>query len=512
MRERRFAPLLCVLLFLAEAAGAQAQAPPQAPARALDGFDAYVEQAMRDWEVPGVAIAVVKDDAVVYSRGFGVRQVGTTLSVDPNTVFAIASLTKSFTSTAVGMLVDEGKVNWDDPVTRHLPEFQLADPWVTRNFTVRDLLSHRSGLERGDWLWFGTPYERDDVVHHLRFLRTTGAFRSDYGYSNNMYITAGRLIANVSGMSWDDFVTERIFRPLGMRRSNTSVLELPELDNIAIPHEKLDGSVRTVPHGNLDNEGPGGSINSSANQMAQWMRFLLGGGAVDGERLIDSSTLAEATTPQTVIRFNEQEAAQYPGVNFMAYGFGWRLQDYRGRKLVQHGGAFDGMRAQIALVPEEGLGIVILTNLGRGHDLQGALRNRVLDAFLGAEERDWSAEYRARLSAAEEGSEAAEREWDASRVSGTRTSLPLERYAGSYEDAAFGTATVRQDADGLVVTLGPRHTGRLEHWHYDTFVATWENPFLGRTAITFPLDAEGNVAAMDVRGVRAYLPVDGTDP
>lgn len=493
------------LLMLIAAAPAAAQSPP------LRGLDDCVEAAMRAWEVPGLAIAVVKDDSVVFARGYGVRELGRPDPVDENTVFAIASITKSFTSSSVAMLVDEGRVAWDDPVRRHLPDFELNDSWVTRAFTVRDLLSHRSGLERGDWLWFGTDYDRDDVVHHLRYLRTVGDFRSTYGYSNNMYITAGQLIARVTGMSWDEFVTERIFQPLGMTRSNTSVLELPSLANVAIPHEKLDGRIGTVAHGNLDNEGPGGSINSSVRQMAEWIRLNLNNGTVDGRRLVDSASLAEIHSPHTIIRFSDSEAAQYPGVRSMAYGFGWRIQDYRGRTLLQHGGAFDGMRSQIALLPEERMGVIILTNLGRGHDLHGALRNRVLDAFLDAQPRDWSGEYLARVRADRERYEEGEREWDEARVVGTSPTLPLERYAGAYVDEAFGEARVSHDGQGLVVTLGPRHTGRLEHWHYDTFIATWDNPLWGRSAITFPVDAEGQVRELDVRGLRTYRRMDDSD-
>lgn len=487
-------------------------APAAAQDAPLPGFDAYVEAAMRDWEVPGLAVAVVQADSVIFARGYGVRELGRQEPVDENTVFAIASITKSFTAAAVGMLVDEGRVAWDDRVTRHLPGFELSDPWVTRAFTVRDLLSHRSGLERGDWLWFGTDYDRDEVVHHLRYLRTAGEFRSTYGYSNNMYIAAGQLIASVTGMSWDEFVTQRIFHPLGMNRSNTSVRELPHIDNVAIPHEKLGGRIRSVAHGNLDNEGPGGSINSSVRQMAQWIRLNLNDGAVDGRRLLDSASLAEIHAPQTIIRFSESHAEQYPGVHFMAYGFGWSMQDYRGRKLLQHGGAFDGMRSQIALLPEERVGVIVLTNLGRGHELHGALRNRLLDAFLDAQPRDWSSDYLARVRANRERYEHGEREWDDARVEGTQPTLPLDRYVGTYVDDAFGEARVSHDGGGLIVTLGPRHTGRLEHWHYGTFMATWDNPLWGRSAITFPVDAEGQVRELDVRGLRTYRRVRQSDP
>ena len=494
---------LCVALLLV------GTAPPAGAQRApLRGLDAYVEAAMREWEVPGLAIAVVKDDSVVFARGYGVRELGEPERVDAHTVFAIASITKSFTAASVGMLVDEGKVRWDDPVTEHLPGFALGDAWVTSHFTVRDLLSHHAGVERGDWIWFGTDYDRDEVVRHLRYLRPSGDFRTTYGYSNNMFIAAGQLVAAVSGRSWDEFVAERIFAPLGMTRSNTSVVGLASMDNVAIPHEKIGGRVRTVPHGNLDNEGPGGSINSSVAQMAQWMRLQLSGGTIDGRRLLEAATLREMHSPQTIIRFGEDEAAAYPGVDFMAYGFGWQIQDYRGRKLVQHGGAFDGMRSQLALIPEERLGVVILSNRGRGNTLFAALRNRVLDAYLGAPARDWSAEYLARARRAEARADSAEKEWDAKRVTGTKPSWPLERYVGTYVDSAYGAATVRLDGKELVVRLGPRHSGKLEHWHFDTFIATWENPLWGRSAITFPIDAEGEITELVVRGLRSYRRVD----
>lgn len=492
-----------VLAALAAAAPAPAQ---QAP---LQGFDAYVEKALRDWEVPGAAVAVVRGDSVVFARGYGVRELGKPERVDENTVFVIASITKSFTSAAVGMLVDEGKVAFDEPAARYLPDLQLPDPWVSREFTVRDMLAHRSGLERGDWLWHGTAFDRAEVVRRLRHLRPVGPFRTTYGYSNNMYIAAGQMVAGVTGKSWDDVMKERIFRPLGMTRSNTSVLDLPALDNVASPHEKLEGRLRVVPPGNLDNEGPGGSINSSVMDMTRWIRLQLAGGAFGGTRLLDSATLRQAHTPQTLMPITAAHHVYYPDVHFLTYGLGWEILDYRGEKLVHHGGAFDGMRARLAMLPEKDLGVIILTNRGWGNLLAEVLRNRVLDAYLGVPARDWSAEYLAwaRKEAAE--GEAYERRVAAARIRGTKPALPLAGYTGTYADEAFGAGTVRLENGRLVMTLGPRHTAELEHWHHDTFRAAWRNPALGWSLVTFGFDHDGAVKEVDVGGVRTYRKVAG---
>lgn len=470
----------------------------------FQAFDAYVEKAMRDWEVPGAAIAIVRNDSVIFARGYGVRELGKPARVDQNTVFAIASITKSFTSAGVGMLVDEGKVKWDDQAAQHLPDLQFADPWMTREFTVRDMLSHRSGLERGDWLWFGTDYDRAGVVQHMRYLRPVGGFRAVYGYSNNMYIAAGQMINEVSGTSWDDFIKQRIFRPLGMTRSNTSVRDLVGMDNVAAPHEKLNGQLRKVPPGNLDNEAPGGSINSSVTDMTKWIRLQLAGGTFGGRQLIKAATLKETHTPQTIIPITELHVKAYPDIHFLNYGMGWEILNYRGEKVVQHSGAFDGMRARLSMIPEKNVGFVILTNRGWGNTMDAALRNRLLDMLLGAPERDWSTEYLARAKQEQADAEAYERKIRAERIPGTKPSLPLQGYVGSYRDEAFGTIAVTEENGRLAMKLGPRHTGDLEHYHHNTFWATWRNPALGWSLVTFSFAHDGSVTGVDVGGVRTY--------
>ncbi len=494
-------PLTLSLAALLLAAGTPAPAQRTAPARSpLPGLDQYIERALEDWQVPGLAIAVVRNDSVIIARGYGVRDIGRPEPVDRNTIFAIASTSKAFTSASIGMLADAGTLHWDDPVRHWLPYFEVADPIANQSFTVRDLLNHRSGLERGDLLWATGSYDRKGVVSHLRYLRQIHPFRTAYGYSNNMFITAGMVVTEASGMSWDDFVARRIFEPLGMRRSNTTVRVLDSMDNVAQPHEMVDGRLRVVPYFNLDNEGPGGSINSSVADMSQWLRFQLGDGSFGGKRLISRESLALTHTPVTMIPLGARDSSMFPGIHFSAYAMGWQVQDYRGRTLVQHGGAIDGMRSRVALVPEEGIGLVILTNRGGGNILFDAVRNRVLDALLGAQPRDWSAEYRKVAREDSARGARADSVYAASRVSGTRPSLALDRYTGSYVSDAYGEARISKEGDHLVLTIGPRFVGDMSHWHYDTFRATWRDPTGGWGMVTFRLDDRGEPTRMWTAG------------
>ncbi|MBM3790663.1 MAG: serine hydrolase [Acidobacteria bacterium] len=507
MKAARFVLMVAGVLLVA---GGTAIAQSQTPS--LEKLDGYIEKAMRNWEVPGIALSIVKSDAVVLAKGYGIRELGKPGRVDANTIFSIASVTKAFTAASVGILVDAGKVKWDEPVVKYMPGFALYDLHVTQEFTVRDLLSHRSGLERGDWLWSGTDYDRDGVVAHLRFLRPIASLRAAYGYSNNMYIAAGQMVAAVSGMSWDDFVKSRIFGPLGMSRSGTTVRTLGGMENVATPHEPIEGVMKPVPHGNLDNEAPGGSITSTVSDMARWIRLQLGDGVFEGKRLISAAALEETRTPQTIIPVNLADPDNEPGKHFSAYCFGWQAFDYRGRRLLTHDGSWDGIRSSIALVPEERFGFMILTNRGRGNTLTGALRNHVLDFMLGASDRDWSAEYLRRARIAEERAAANMKTLEASRVTGTIPSLPLAAYAGTYSEEGFGVAEVRLKGTKLYARLGPRREGELEHWHYNTFRATWQDPLRGRTLITFSLDSAGKVDAMDVQGVRVYKRTGTSSP
>jgi len=498
MRPRRnnwLGALLLVTIVCGQPARAQ-----EAP---LGGFDEYVNKALRDWEVPGVAIAVVKDGRLVLAKGYGVRKLGEPAPVTERTLFAIGSTSKAFTAASVAMLVDEGKLKWDDPATKYLPSFELYDPYVTRELTVRDLLSHRSGLGVADLLWYGTEYDRDEILRRARYLKPASSLRSTFGYQNVMYLAAGQIIAKVSGKSWDEFIRQRIFTPLGMTASNTSVKDLKNADNVASPHAENKDKVEVIQWRNLDNIAPAGSINSNVIDIAQWVRLQLGEGAYGDQRLISSGAIKEMHRSQTVIPF--EPSPLLPEAHFLNYGLGWLLSDYRGRKLVQHSGGIDGMSAQVAMISEEKLGLVILANR-EDTTLLVALMYKIFDAHLGAPQRDWSAEMlKAAKGFAEQG-EAAAKKLEAERVKDTKPTHAPEQYAGTYTNDLYGEVKVTNENGKLNFRFGPAFTSGLEHWHYNTFRARFRGAVASTAFVTFALNAQGKIenATLSLPGVADY--------
>ena len=470
----------------------------------LKDIDEYSAKAGVDWKVPGFAISIVKDDRVVFAKGYGVLELGKTPRVDENTLFAIASNSKAFTAAALAILVDEGKLKWDDKVTRHLPSFELYDPYVTRELTIRDLLSHRSGLATfgGDLLWYESEYSRDEILRRIRFLKPTSSFRSRFGYQNILFLAAGEVVAKVSGKSWDEFVKERFFVPLAMKRTVTSHADLLNSSNVAVPHNEVDGKIRAIRYGKVDNIGAAGGIKSSAADMAQWVRLQLGRGTYDGRKLFSSATSREMWTPHTVSGSISEQAEKFnPTRHFNLYGLGWLLSDYHGRLIVSHGGGLDGMTSQVALMPEEKLGVVVLTNSETA--LSTILANKVFDLFLGVPARDWNAEFLARNKDNEAARKAQDRKRELSQVPQTKLSLPLPAYAGTYSGEMFGDAKVSEEQGKLVVRFlpSPFFVGDLEHWHFDTFRIKWRDsvvyPF-PKGFVTFTLNSQGKVDEMKI--------------
>jgi len=502
---------LTVLVFLL-VSGLQSNAGlPGVAKDPLKGIDAYILKAMKDWELPGLAIAVVKDDRVLLARGYGVREIGKAEPVDGDTLFAIGSNTKAFTSTALALLVQDKKISWDHRATDHLKGFELYDPYVTREITVRDLLSHRCGLgRRGDLLWYGQDFGRDEILRRIRFLKPDSSFRSQFGYQNIMFLAAGQIIPAVTGMSYDEFIKERLFKPLEMSRSNTSPNDLVGVDNVAAPHTKKEGKVTAIPYRNLDNVAPAGSINSSAAEMARWHRFQLGNGKYAGTQILDPAILQVTHDPHIVMPVTAERKKEYPSNHFMAYALGWVLEDYRGRLIIWHNGGIDGMLSHQGFLPEENLGVVVLTNSDRSR-LDAALFYRIVDAFLGEPVKDWSQSFLTQAKEGEAKAEEARKKAEESRVPNTQPSLDLAGYCGAYENDMYGTAEVKKEADKLIFSYNSKPMGTLGHWHYDTFKVSARafgslrfEELLEDSLITFILNAEGKAGRMEVEGLDVF--------
>jgi CubicO group peptidase (beta-lactamase class C family) len=478
-----------------------APAPTRAPARPAKPaeFDAYVARAVRDWRAPGLAIAVVKDDSVVFAKGYGVRDVGAPTPVDAHTRFAIGSTTKAMTALALAMLVDEGKVRWDDPVIDHLPGFRLYDPYVTRDLRVRDLLIHTSGLGNADLLWTGAGLSGEEIVRRMRYFKPAAPLRTQFLYQNVMYAVAGDVVEALSGMSWEQFLHTRIFGPLGMRETEALVSAIEGKPNVAVPHAVINDSLRTIPTRSTDPVKAAGSVYSSVSDMARWMRFMLDSGRVSGQRLVSDASIREIFTPQTLASRDLYPALTLSRPHFFAYGLGWFLQDYQGEGIAMHTGSIDGMSAIIALVPERRFGVFVLANADHV-ELRHALMYKAIDAWLGTGSRDWSTELHALFT--EEERQARERAARAlaARATGTSPSVPLERYAGTYSDSTFGDVVVSSEQDGLRIRYGTGRIANLEHWEYDTFRARWEDRRLSQSLITFVPDGRGGVSAVRVFG------------
>lgn len=478
----------------------------QTPAPPSD-IDRHVAQVMREFEVPGMSLAVVRDGRVVLAKGYGVKALGSPAAVDARTRFGIASNTKAFTATALALLVEEGKLEWDAPAIRYLPNFALYDPFVTRELTVRDLLVHRSGLGlgAGDLLWWPeSTYDRKEIARRLRYIRPATSFRSAYAYDNVLYLVAGEVIEAVSGKSWEDFVSSRILARVGMTHSNVRHSDAASGDNVAQPHASVEGIVRKVAPFASDNTNPAGGINSGAEDMAKWMIVQLDSGRLaDGTRLFRPSTTRELWSLVTPISPGdpppELRALQS---SFVGYGLGFFISDYRGRKLLSHTGGLPGYLSKVVMVPELRLGIAVLTNQESGYAFN-AITNRVLDHYLGATPAiDYVRVYK-RLEQAQLASvAAAEKSAAAKRDSTAGPSLSLASYAGTYSDPWYGDVTITNEGSKLVMRFAhtPLLVGDLQHWQHDTFMARWKDRELRADAfVTFALNPDGSIDQMKMQ-------------
>ena len=430
--------------------------------------DRIVADTMTAWQTPGMAVAIVVDDKVVLARGYGIEEVGATRPVTPDTLFEIASTTKAFTTTAMAMLVDEKKADWDDPVRKHLPWFRVADPNTDALVTLRDLVSHRSGIGRHDELWDLTDMPRDELLRRVISAPPARPIRTGYIYNNLMFVAAGESVAAAAKTSWEDFIRMRIFAPLGMTHSRISFAEWSAADHASSHEWKSDTQQVSVrPFMNYDALAPAGTIKSSARDMAQWLRFQLAGGVIDGKRLVSQAALDETHMPQLALRRDADSRETSPETNVSSYAMGWNVMDYRGEMLLAHAGALNGFRTQVALLPGRHAGVVTMTNIGRGLATL-SVRNAILDRLLGGPTRDWNTLFLAADKKSDERDATAKRTREAQRVPNTKPSHDLAAYTGKFQSSAYGTATIALEGDALVLRWA-RHPMTLSHWHYDTF-------------------------------------------
>ena len=465
------------------------------PAPDWAAFDHYVAGAARDWHVPGLAIAVVSGDSLVFAKGYGVAEVGKPAPVTEHTRFAIGSTTKAMTTAALAMLVDEGKLRWDDKVIDILPEFRLYDPYVTREITVRDLLTHRSGLPNTDILWATreNQYTIPEMMRRLRYVRPNSSFRSTWLYQNVVYSIGGLIVERVSGMPWQTFVRQRIVTPLGMRETVPVVADIVGKPDVAVPHDEVRDTVKVVPIRSTDAVAPAGSVWSSVSDMSRWMRFMLDSGRVGTQRLIKPETFREIVAPQIRAPASQYPATELAQPHFFSYALGWFVEDYHGQTVWMHTGSIDGMSALIGLLPEQKVGVYVLANLDHA-ELRHALMYQVFDLYGAGPRRDWSRDVHTLFATHRDAGTAP------ARAAGTRPSLPLERYVGTYADSAFGAVDVTLANGTLRARFEKTDLGALEHWQYDAF-RSHPTPGEDGAILTFVPDGTGGVATLRSYGV-----------
>jgi CubicO group peptidase (beta-lactamase class C family) len=485
---RRFVIAISVFVFAVSASAQLNEAAIDNDARAT----------IAAWHVPGLAIAVVQNDKIIFLKGYGIKEIGKAQPVTSDTLFEIGSTTKAFTATAMAMLADEKKLSWDDPVRNYVAGFHVSDACTDALITLRDIASHRSGLARHDELWDDSDLPREELIRRIGAMKVWRPIRAGYQYNNLMFVTAGEAAASAAKMPWEQLIRTRIFAPLGMTESRITFADWPASDH-ATGHRWDAKTARASiqPMRNYDALAPAGTIKSSAHDMAQWLRFQLAGGAIDGKRLMSLSAIEETHTPQTIIPIGPATRLLYPDTNFLNYGLGWNVSDYHGELLVAHAGALNGFRTNVALLPKRNVGIVILENIGRGSAL-AALRNTIIDQFLGVAAREWNTDILDAEKFEASKADDAQREREAKRATAPKPSHDLSAFAGTFHNAGFGDATIAAANDTLTLHW-ERLTLPLVHENYDTFSAIDTTEDIDEV-VQFRLASDGAVAGFMLFG------------
>ncbi len=491
---------LLLLLLILKAASGFAQKQPSLYSSQIQEFDQYVEKARKEWLVPGMAVAVIKDNQVIFAKGYGVKQLGKTDPVDTKTLFACASTTKAMTAACVGMLVDEGKANWNDPVVKYLPDFQLYDPFVTRELKLRDLFIHDSGLGNADFLWTSMNIPSDEVLKKMSLIKPRYSVRSDFIYQNIFYLAAGKIIEKVSGQPWEEFIRQRIFGPLAMTRTQPMQKYVND-PNQTKPHMLVDGSVLIIEHSNADAIGPAGSVWSCIDDMSKWVRCMLDSSKYPGGRLLKTATWKEMFRPQAIVPANEfYPTMQLIKPNWTTYGLGWFQHDYKGKKVNLHTGSLAGATAIHAQLPDSKLGIYVFGNYDHA-EVRHALVYKAFDLFALAGTTDWSREFLTLYSRITMSNEKTEKDFEARRIPNTSPSVLLQDFAGKYADPLYGELEVSFADKKMIIELNHFAKAILEHWHYDTFRGWYEKTWHGKVNAHFGLNEEGKVSGLTFDGM-----------
>jgi CubicO group peptidase (beta-lactamase class C family) len=468
------------------------------PSFVNDSLDAYVNKALVDWQIPGVSVCVVKNGKVVVMKGYGVKEMGTNDKVDENTLFMIGSNSKAFTATAMAMLDADKKLSLDDKVQKWLPDFTLYDPWVAKEANIRDLLCHRLGFEtfQGDFMYFDSDLTTAEVREKMGKLKPMYGFRSKWGYTNAAFMTAGEIIPKVTGKTWAQFITDSIFKPLGMNNSLALSKDIKMAGNRCLPHTVVMGELRKIPYGNIDNLAPAGSISSCVNDMSKWVMMQLNNGKLDGKEIIPASAIAQTRTPHSILgngghMFNKS--------HFALYGLGWFLEEYAGRKIVAHTGGVNGFVTSVCLIPEEKLGIIVLTNTDANGFFE-ALRNEIEDAYLGLPYRNYSKVYLG-FQKGDDAEKAKQYKVIGDSIAlNPKTALPLTSYAGEYMHDVYGKMNIKIE-DGKLIMRFEHHKGRsgtLEPLGGNRFFCTYNDPLYGMKKLEFTV-ANKKVKSLTVK-------------
>ena len=490
---KRLAGLTAVCLMLPfgmPAALAQTESRPS-----LEGFEAYAQQVLKDWKCAGFAIAVIKDGKVSYAKGFGVRDLKNNQPVTTKTLFAIGSSTKSFTVTVLGTLVDQGKLDWDRPVRDYLPDFRLMDLFATERMTPRDLVTHRSGLPGHDRMWLGSPLSRQELFERLRYLEPNKDFRTTYQYQNLMFMTAGYLDEHVAGMTWEEHVRKVILEPLGMPDTVFSVNDIQKSADHSQPYTVVNDQIREIPFRNIDTIGPAGSINSNVEDMAKYVTMHM----QHGKGILSLKNSTEMQSPQTAISAPKSDEKELGAVN---YGMGFFLTSYRGHYLVHHGGNIDGFTALVSFMPQDNIGMVILSNQNHSQ-VPTLVSYNIYDRLLSLDQIDWATRIKAQQNRGERNREEAKKKGYIPQVNGTHPSHALSDYAGEYENAAYGVANVSVENGALSFSFHGEG-GPLSHFHYDVFEIAQEEmapvsltPLRGEK-VSFHTNVRGDIDSLSV--------------